>query len=291
MITTDFLRHLDRLAVIINKQVTSEYVGDRITQEQGEGLIFKDYVIYSPGDDFRAVDWKVFARTDKLFSKRYEEERNLTVHVILDHSGSMNYGSKKMKKSEFASMVAIGFCYMALKNNERFVLSTFSDKLRVFPARRGKRQLMMLLDDLNKKEATGDSKFEESLIKYRNLINSKSFVVIVSDFLYPPEEIQRIIHRFRKHDLRLIQVLDPVEKDLNIEGDYKLQDLESKGFLRTYVSPWLRKRYKDNMESHQAKITRACDEVGGKFYGFKTDEEIFDVFYQILQHGHGKHMG
>ncbi|MBI4144046.1 DUF58 domain-containing protein [Candidatus Woesearchaeota archaeon] len=291
MIETDFLKHLDRLSLIINKRITSDYAGERITENVGRGLVFKDYVIYSPGDDFRSIDWRVFGRLNKLFTKRYEEERNLVVHVIIDYSGSMNFASGKTKKGEYAGMLALGFCYMAMRNNERFVLSTFSEKLEPFPPRKGKKQLVAILDYLNKKQPSGKSRFEESLTNYKKLVNTKSFVVIISDFLYPIEEISRVVGRFRQHELRLVQVLDPVEAELPLEGDFRLRDIESSEQMRTFISPFLRKHYLAGLNDHQARIKKICDEVKGRFFTFTTNVKIFDAFYQILQDTHGGHLG
>ena len=128
VIKTDFLRELDEFILVVKKRVTSSFTGERRSESTGSGLIFKDYANYVYGDDFKNIDWRVFARTDKLLVKRYEEDRNLTVHIIIDFSGSMDFGSK-IKKHEYASMIALGFSYIALENNERFVLSTFDDKL------------------------------------------------------------------------------------------------------------------------------------------------------------------
>src|SRR4030042_1668123 len=123
MIKTDFLRQLDRFSLILTKRKTSTYVGEKKSPATGKGLIFKDHTQYVPGEDFRSVDWRVFARTDKLFVKRYEEERNATVHILIDMSGSMNFGTE-CTKAEYASMLGLGFAYLAMKNNERFVLCT-----------------------------------------------------------------------------------------------------------------------------------------------------------------------
>jgi uncharacterized protein (DUF58 family) len=283
MIETDFLKHLDRLSLIINKRITSNYTGDRIAQAQGSGVVFKDYVSYATGDDYRAVDWKVYARTEKLFIKRFEEERNLTVHVITDFSGSMGFGTKKMKKSDYASMVALGFAYMALKNNEKFVLSTFAESLEFLRPKRGRAQLANCLDRLNSKKAHGSTKFLVSLMRYKKLINTKSFVVIISDFLYPVDEIRTVLHRLRKHDVRLIQVLDPIEAELALDGDFKLKDAETDEVMRTYISPGMRKSYLGQLREHQDKIRQACDETGARFFTASTEKPIFDTFYEVLQ--------
>jgi uncharacterized protein (DUF58 family) len=280
-IDLSFLHQLDRMSLIINKRLTSNYVGERRAVATGRGLIFKDHAIYTPGDDFRAIDWKVLARLDKLFIKRFEEERNLTVHVIIDYSGSMGFG-QKVKKVDYADMLGLGFCYMAMKHNERFVVSTFADRLEVFKPKRGRTNLMRALDYLNERKPKGLSKFEASLAAYKKRINTRSFVVIMSDFLYDPAEIKSAIKRYRDHHVVLIQVLDKTEAEMNIEGDFKLVDAETDDTLRTFISPYARKNYLQQMAEHQAKIRQACDEIGAKFFVFSTDYPIFDAFYTVL---------
>lgn len=282
MIDLSFLDHLDRLSILINKRVTSNYVGERASRYTGKGLIFKDYTTYTPGDDFRTIDWKVFARLDKLFIKRHEEERNLTLHIIIDHSASMGFGHKKFTKAEYAAMFGIGFAYMALKNNEKFVLSTFADQLDVFRPRKGKSHLAKMIEYLNKKKPAGKSQFEHSLARYKKNISTKALVVIISDFLYTIEEIKRVLYRFKNNELILIQVLDDVEKNLQLEGDFKLVDSESKSILRTFISPLLRKNYFSMLSDHNANIQKVCSEIGAKFFSFGTDTPIFDAFYKTV---------
>ncbi|MBS3168154.1 DUF58 domain-containing protein [Candidatus Woesearchaeota archaeon] len=281
MITTEFLRQLDRFSLVINKKVTSSFVGDRATERLGSGLVFSDYANYNYGDDFKNIDWKAYARTDKLFVKRYEEDRNLTVHLVIDYSGSMDFGTK-IKKYEYASMVGLGFCYLALKNNERFVLATFDDTLDFFRPKKGMGQITSILGYLQDKKAKGQSSFQDSLIKYRQLIHSKSMVVIISDFFYDIEQIKTILFRYKKNHIVLVQVLDKLEKNLNIEGDFDLVDLESNSKLHTFIDPFMRKQYFKELEVHQARIRDACAEVKAHFYVVGTDESIFDVFYRIL---------
>ncbi len=284
MITADFLHQLERFSLIINKRITSNYVGERFSHSTGRGLIFKDHTIYAPGEDFRSIDWRVYGRTDKLYVKRYEEERNLVVHVILDFSASMGFGTL-MTKSEYACMLGVGFAYLAMKNNERFVLSTFSDSLEFYKPKKGRAQLASMVDFLNNKKPKGLSKLEQSLGGYKKLINSKSYVVIISDFLYPIEDIKRTLFLFKNHKVVLIQVLDKIEKSLDLEGDFKLKDLETNEVLRTFINPFARKQYAGMLEEHNAKIKDACSQAGAQFYSSNTGQNVFDVFYDVL----GKH--
>lgn len=281
MIDQEFLHQLDRFSLIINKRITSNYVGERFSHATGRGLIFKDHAIYAPGEDFRSVDWRVFGRTDKLYVKRYEEERNLAVHIILDFSASMGFGTN-MTKAEFASMVGVGFAYLALKNNERFVLSTFSDSLEFFKARKGRGQLASMVEFLNTRRPKGLSKLEQSLSSYKKLLNSRSYVVIISDFLYPIDDIKKALYLFKNHRIVLIQVLDKIEKNLDLEGDFKLKDLETNEVLRTFINPFARKQYSGMLQEHIDKLQQACTEAGAQFYSSNTGQNVFDVFFDVL---------
>ncbi|MBN1793136.1 DUF58 domain-containing protein, partial [Candidatus Woesearchaeota archaeon] len=171
MIDTQFLRQLDRFNLVLKKRVLSRYQGERQSHAQGSGLTFADYKDYVPGDDFRKIDWKVFARTNKLYIKKFEEERDLSVHVIVDASSSMDYG-RQIKKFEYASMIGIGFAYMALKNNEKFNFSTFADKLNYFKARKGMNQLLEIVDRLEKRKAQGNSKLEGAFDEYKKFMHN-----------------------------------------------------------------------------------------------------------------------
>lgn len=281
-ISTDFLHELDRFSIIFSKRVTSNFIGQRKSQAIGKGIIFSDYARYVFGDDFRTIDWKVYARTNRLYVKRYEEERNLVVHVIIDFSASMDFG-KKIKKSDYASMIALGFCHVALKNNEKFVLSTFSERLARFQPKRGVKQLAAIMQYLNNKKPKGKTNFEESLIKYKELIKTKAMVIIISDFFYDINEIRHVLMRFKTNKVKLIQVLDEQEKKLDLEGDYELVDLETEDSMKTYVDPLLKKQYFDKLAFHNDQIKKACAEIKAEYYPVHTGQEIFDVFYNILR--------
>jgi len=237
--------------------------------------------MYGPGEDFRSIDWKLFARTDKLFSKRYEEERNLTVHVILDLSASMNFGTG-VSKAEFASKLGVGFAFLALKNNERFVLSSFSDELEFFKAKKGRAQLASMVEHLNKKKAKGKSTLEKSLGGYKKLIKSRAYVVIISDFLYPIEDIRKGLLFFKNNQVNVIQVLDKIERNLDIEGDFKLKDLETNELMRTFINPFARKQYQAQLADHMSKIQQVCIEGGLKYNVCDTGQDVFDVFYSVV---------
>lgn len=281
MIDTAFLSQLDRFSLVVRKRVTSSFTGQRKSLSIGKGISFQDHRIYAPGDDFRRIDWKVYARTDDLYIKNYEEEKNLTVHIILDYSASMDFG-KPIKKFDYACMLGVGFAYLAMKDNERFQFSTFSDELNVFKSSRGKSQLVIMIDHLNNLKIKGKSNLKDAIYQYKRFIDSKSVIIIISDFLIDIKDIEDSLYFLGDHEIKVIQVLHPVERNLNLVGDFNLKDSETGEKLRTYISPRLKQYYQKLLEEHIAKIEEICNKLKINFYSLTTDTPIFDAFYSIL---------
>src|SRR3989338_7101618 len=178
MIKTDFLDQLDRFHLVVKKRVTSNYTGPRRSIATGRGLTFKDHRMYAPGDDIRLIDWKVFARTDDLYIKTFEEERNLTAHIIMDASASIGFG-KPISKFDYAAMIGVGFGYVAMRENEKFQFSTFSESLDVFQPRRGMSQLASMVFYLNQIKTQGYSKFLDAMVQYKKVVGSRALLVLI----------------------------------------------------------------------------------------------------------------
>jgi len=282
MINTQFLDQLKRFNLVINKRVTSTIAGPRKSMAAGRGLTFKDYRIYAPGDDIRLIDWKVYARTDNLYLKVHEEERNLTVHIIIDKSASMDFG-RPISKFDYASMIGVGMGYLALKDNEKFQFATFADSLEIFQPKRGMGHLAAMVQHLNSIKPKGYSKLLDTIRQYKKVIGSKSLLVIASDFLVNIEDIREALYLLGNHEIKIIQVLDRVEKELKMEGDMKLKDSETGGILRTFISPRSRMQYQQQLDEHCAKIEEACNKLNINYDLAVTDTQIFDTFYKILE--------
>ncbi len=282
MIKTDFLHELDRFSLVVHKRVTSNYAGPRRSIAFGRGVVFKDHRIYAPGDDYRAIDWKVFARTDDLYIKTYEEERNLVVHIIVDFSSSMNFG-KPITKFDYASMIGVGFAYLAMKDNEKIQFSTFADTLEVFQPKKGMSQLAAMVEHMNSIKMKGKSNVKDAMKKYKKMIGSRAMIIIMSDFLINIEEIKAALHLLGNHEIKVIQVLDPVEKGLKLQGDYRLKDSETGQKVRASISPRLRSAYQKQLDEHCDSIADACIAQKIDYHLITTDVPIFDAFYEILK--------
>jgi len=136
---------------------------------------------------------------------------------------------------------------------------------------------------LNNMKTKGFSNLKDAVLQYKKLIGSRSLLILTSDFLFPVEEIKEALYILGEHEIKLIQVLDPIEKDLKFNGDFNLKDSETGDKLRTFISPSLRSKYQQLLDDHSAKIKHECDLMGIDFYQITTDTPIFDAFYKILE--------
>ncbi len=281
MITTEFLSGLDRFNLIMRKRVTSKYAGSRPSIMTGRGATVKDHRIYAIGDDFRAIDWKVYARTDNLYIKKYEEERNLVVHVIIDSSASMSYG--KPTKFEYASMLGIGFAYIAMRGNEKFQYATFSNGISIFQPKRGLSHLAGMVDLLNSTKPQGISNFAEAMAAYKKALGTRAMILVISDFLFDADNVKQGLYQLGNNDIKLIQVLDPSERKLAIEGDLKLKDLETNVEMKTYMSSKMKSEYQRKLEQHMQSLDQTSTAMKASFHVATTDTSIFDTFYEIMK--------
>ena len=282
-IDTDFIKSLTRLNIILKKRIYADKQGAHHSPQGGEGLVFRDFKSYVPGDDFRHIDWRIYARTDKFYIRRFEQERNLTVHILVDSSASMNFGSKQRTKFEYAAMVGLGFAFIAQRNNEKFNLNTFTEHVTSFKPKRGSGNLAWLFDYMDALKIEGKSDFMQSMEEYRKRITSKSFIVFISDFLYDPAQVEEIISRYRKSQVFLIQVLDPEERNLALSGDVILEDSETQERLRTFVSNRLKNTYQNKLEEHIAKLKDISERHNANFISVSTNTPIFEAFYHMFR--------
>ena len=283
MIDTDFLTQLKRFSLIVRKRVTSNYKGARRSIAMGRGLQIKDYRDYVMGDDIRLLDWKIFARTNKLYIRQYEEDRTLSVHIIIDKSASMNFGKNKTKY-EYGAMLGTGFAYLALKENDKFEFSTFATDLDTLKPKRGISQMVSIVDKLNHIDVKGESRFEEAMQRYKKHLKGRCLVVVISDFLFNVDEIRQGLMRLGKHEIKVVQVLDREEKELKMYGDVKLYDSETRQMLKTFISRRLRQKYVQKLNDHSSSIHDTCIKMCAGFCQVTTDDEIFDSFFKILRH-------
>jgi uncharacterized protein (DUF58 family) len=279
MIDADFLYELGRFDSELKRKVNSIFQGEQETSETGEGLIFADHRKYVPGDDTDLIDWNLYARTEEYFVKRYEEERNLTTHVILDASGSMEYGEGETNKFDYAAKIGLGYAYLAVEENNDFRFSVFTDTFeRLDSGRSNKGEVLGLIDTLNETEPDGRADFGRALGEYAKTIGSRSLVLVVSDFIGEPGGIEEGIDALADHHLRLVCTLSPEELDLPTTGDTILEGVETETSLRTYVGNRTKQRYEDRLDEHLSSVEEHAESRGAGYVSLNTGDDFFDSF-------------
>lgn len=285
MIDSSFLDELSQMELLVRKKVSTIYAGGRPSVKQGKGIEVIDYRKYQPGDEIRLIDWNLYARTEKLHIKRFMEERDLLMHLLVDTSASMNYGTTRLSKFDYAGSIAAGFGFIGIKNGEKYGFGLYSNQLEeVAPTRKSHRHLQNTIQMLNTAELSGRTDLGVSASQYTKFIKSKSYIIVLSDFLQPIGSIREGIHRLAREsiDLTLIQVLDPSELDLDWQMDVRFEDMETHAKKRVYISPNFKKRYAENIRAHNQKIKGIASDFGIDFFSVDTRKPLIELFAELM---------
>lgn len=266
-----FLDELARLEAALRRETDSRQQGSQRSPDVGEGLTFSDYRRYTPGDDVRLVDWRVYARTDEYFIKQYEAERNLTVHVLVDTSASMDFGAGTANKFEFAARFGLAFAYFAASQHDAFRFSALGTGVDRFDRGRSTRgELLRLLDAVNAVDPDGRTDFAGALDAYARTIHSRSLVVVVSDFLDDPDAIEDGVAALGHNDVLLVHVVAPEERDPDVAGDTVFEDPETGATQRAYFAGSTAAAYRERLDAH-------IDDVAARARGLRADHVVVDT--------------
>jgi uncharacterized protein (DUF58 family) len=280
MIEIDFIDELDRFNLALKKNSTEIKEGEQSSSSTGHGIIFEDHKKYLPGDDIRRIDWKAYGRTDDLYVKRFEEEKSITVHILVDRSSSMDFGEKE-EKYDYASKIGLALAYMVSNTNDRFRYSVFSETITDISSARRNPNIGAMVETLNGLRKTPESKVEKCITEYSAKIENKSVVVIISDFLTDLEEIESAVNRLKNSDVVLVNTFDIEEIDPSMEGDKILQDPESDQQMRTYISRKTRSDYREKLEKHMQDIEEVAEKYGADYILASTEEDVFESFLKV----------
>jgi uncharacterized protein (DUF58 family) len=197
---------------------------------KGFSVEFAEYRQYIPGDALSTIDWKVYARSDRYYVKKYEEETTLDCHVMIDASGSMAYGSTAMTKFEYASCIAASLAYLMHRQRDAVGLTAFDENIvAMLPASSRPGHLRSMLVTLDRLEPDRRTNVSKPLHQLADSLVKRGMVVLISDLLDDPESvINGLRHfQFRGNDVIVFQVLDPHEVDFPFERATRFEDLET----------------------------------------------------------------
>jgi uncharacterized protein (DUF58 family) len=224
----EILRQVKLIELKTRGLVNSVFTGEYRSVFKGQGMEFSEVREYQPGDEVRSIDWNVTARMRRPFVKRYIEERELTVMLVVDLSGSERFGTVRRFKSELASELAAVLAMSAVRNNDRVGVLLFTDRIEhVIPPRKGRRHVLRIIRDLLAFEPVGRGTNIVAAIDYvARMLNQHAIVFIVSDFL--ESDIDHPLKLLaQRHDVVAVTVEDPSERDLPDIGIARLIDPET----------------------------------------------------------------
>ena len=245
---------------------------------------FAEYRQYMPGDDLRHVDWNVFARSDKMFLKRFKGETNTMVTVLIDASKSMAYGSRGMEKLEYARYLAASIVYLAHLQRDATGLIVFDDEVRNFvqpSSRQG--QMMRLMHAIDQAEAGTRTDFIRPFSHLVDFLRKRGLVIAISDFWEDPEAVIKAVSplRARGSELVLFHILDPEELAPKIKGSVLFEDLES-GAKMQVSADYATHEYKDKMASHLEGIKKKAEGAGIGYYLCDTSKPLDESLRRYL---------
>lgn len=242
----------------------------------GFSVEFTEYREYSPGDDPRHIDWKLAARSNQHFIKRYEEETNLCCHMLLDLSSSMQFHSLGYTKADYAKTLAATFAYFLSTQRDASGLIIFDEQVESYvPARFTRGQLRRILIELERPAQGTHTNFISPLKHAVETIKKRGLVVLISDLLSPIDELDTHIGylRAKGHEVALFQILDPAEIHLNFNETAIFEDLES-GERLSLNPQTVQANYQRQMNQHLEEIQSLCRQQGVHYHKLTTDTPL-----------------
>jgi uncharacterized protein (DUF58 family) len=277
VLSESFLSQLDTLALTQRQRAHGQLKGMHRSRRVGAGMVFADYRPYAEGDDIRHIDWGIYLRMDRLVLRLFEEEADVPVYVLLDASQSMDHGTPG--KLECATQLAAALSYVALLNHDRVNVAAVSDTVReALPTRRGKNQAPHVFRFLAGVKAGGRTSLQGALRRFFAAPRTRGLVILISDFLDRdgPEECFAILRRFR-HDVLLLQVISPQERDPQLPEEVVLVDAEEGTANELEITPALLAAYRETFERHAREIEAYARRFGWGYARVHTEVPIEDL--------------
>lgn len=224
----EILKKIRRIELRTRRLVNSSFAGQYHSVFKGRGMNFEEVREYSPGDEIRSIDWNVTARMNAPFVKKYTEERELTVMLMVDVSASGNFGSVDLSKREMAAEVAAILAFSAINNSDKVGLLLFSDTVELFiPPKKGRLHTLRLIREMLYFEPKGRGTNITAALDYLNkVINRRAVMFLISDFM-APDYTKPLTAASRRHDVVAMPIVDPGEEQLPDVGLITFEDAET----------------------------------------------------------------
>jgi len=283
----EVIRNIARLDLRARFIVEGFLTGLHTSPFQGFSVEFSEHRRYNPGDDPRDIDWQVFARTDRIYVRRYQAETNITGYVLMDLSRSMGYTYRQeLSKFEYSICLAAAISYLMIHQQDPVGLFTFGDELEnSLPARSRRSQLGNILAVLQQSKPEGGSRIAENLKRIASMIRHRGLLMIMSDLLADPEEIIDSLRmlRYAGHDVILFHVLDEAEVSFPFSGNVDLLEPES-GDRQIVDAAGIRSSYLEALQELRDRFQKECFAIGADYVPLDTsmpfDKALTEYLFQ-----------
>lgn len=285
MEATELLKRVRRIEIKTRGLTRHIFAGEYHSAFKGRGIAFSEVREYQYGDDIRSIDWNVTARLNHPYVKVYEEERELTVMLLIDVSGSGNFGSTVSFKKDIMTEVSAVLSFSAIYNNDKIGVIFFTDIVEKFiPPQKGRKHILRIIRELlNFKPGSNRTNLSEPLRFLTNAIKKRCTAFVISDFIAPEfEEALRIAAN--KHDIVALKVSDPLEKLLPDAGFIKVLDAETgeEKWIDT-SSKHIRRTYEEWWNSHIEVVRNRFKRCGVDFTELSTREDYVKPLIKLFE--------
>jgi len=283
----EILKKVRQIEIRTKNIVNDFFGGDYHSNFKGRGMTFSEFREYIPGDDVRSIDWNVTAKTGKPHIKVFEEERELSVLLLIDVSSSGVFGSKNELKIDVAVEIAAMLSFSAIKNNDKVGLALFSDKIEKYiPPKKGKKHVLRLITDIVNHDFESNQKRTsiKNAIDFANKISKrKSVIFLISDFIDDNFWNELKFLNF-KHDLVGLQIYDSYEKNFPNIGLINIYDSETgkKTWIDT-SSRKNRKKFSENSNKKLNSFSKKCKKIGFDLLQISTDDDYVKFLMQFFR--------
>jgi uncharacterized protein (DUF58 family) len=251
----------------------------------GFSVEFTEYRQYTPGDDPRHIDWHLYARSDRFYIKKFEDETNLRCHLLVDHSKSMGYGTVGYSKAQYAGTLAATLAYFLFTQGDAVGIATFDSRIRQYlPPRNRPGYLHRLMLTLETAPAGSSTDLSPPLKRIAEILNRRGLIIMMSDLLTSIEKLELDLSYLRAngHDVVLFNVLDPEELEFDFNTPALFEDIETgKTF---YVDPpAAQKDYRGKLKNHLTSVKTICRNLGIDYHLFATNRPFDLALLEFLR--------
>jgi uncharacterized protein (DUF58 family) len=279
----DFLKKLEYLHVVSRRAFAGQNRADRLARTRGRGLEFADHRGYSPGDDFRQIDWKAYKRLGRLLLRLFDEEQDLPIYLFIDNSQSMG----ETAKFDQARRIGAALCYIGLAHLDRVTILPFRGELgdETVPGR-GKGRIFRVFELLERMQASGQTNLRETFADFGSRGRQQGLAVVISDFLDPNgfEPGLKLLSSMG-HDVFVVHVASTADRDPGALGEARFVDVETGEVRDIEVTPALVEAYAKVWEEHAEELERFCGRYSLGYVRAEAELPFEDVILKTFRKG------